>query len=111
MRDGNLGVASGCSSFDRPDDGIDDTPQAGPAGGKEHDDRDVPVAQVLLMLEVRVRCDEHVIPLTVGRREQVTVAQRRPAFVKSGRYLMPRERFSQGHGRTLIEEDAHSGGD
>lgn len=62
------------------------------------------------MSKIGIGGDEDFVPLSLRSVQQLAVRERRPGELVRGGHFVPRQRMSQGIGRALVEEDAHSGG-
>ena len=82
--------------------------QARPArGGKDHDGQ-VAVVEVLLVLEVLVRRDEHLKPCRLGRGDEFAILQAGPAALVRCFYNMTGKRMAQWGWRALVKKNKHS---
>ena len=78
-----------------------------PLHGQEFDDRNAPLAQVLLIAYVSVACEEQVETGLLGEREQFPVVLFRPAHRQGEHQVVMAKRRAQSPRQVLIEEYLH----
>lgn len=64
--------------------------------------------EILLVLEIGVRCQEDVKRLGLRGAQQIAVAETGPTAFVSSNNLVPYEGTPQWDGRSLIKQDTHS---
>ena len=80
-----------------------------PAGCEQNDDRQASASEILLILQILVRCYEDLEAESLCSSDEFTVLKLRPSlFVRCGD-LMAYQRLAQRGRGALIEQDLHSG--
>ena len=78
-----------------------------PACGRKNQDGELPATEILLMLQVLVRCDQRLKTVRLRHANEFTILQIVPALLERGYDGMPGQRVSKWGGRSLVEEDFH----
>ena len=77
----------------------------------EHDQREFPPRQVLLIPDVLIGCHQNVKPCRFGRKEKRSVFKLRvPLHFVEGANRMVREEGSNAHRDVFVKDDAQRGG-
>ena len=80
-----------------------------PTGRKKNDDCHASASEVLLVLEVLVRCDEYLEPRILCRSDEFPILKLRPSLLVRGCHFMVYQRLAQWRRSPLIEQNFHSG--
>ena len=80
-----------------------------PTGREQNDDRQTPVSEILLILQILVCRYENLESGSFCSSDQFTVLKLRPSLFVRCDDLMIHQRFAQRGRRALIEEHLHSG--
>ncbi len=106
--DRNFDVASWNSTAHGGQDHGNRVLDAWPTCGEENDDRQRASRQVLLVLEVRVRCDEDLELGSLCSGDELAVLQTGPATLVGCFNEVTDQCSTQRGGRALVEQDLHS---
>lgn len=103
----DLAVAPGCGLLYSRHDQIDERLQPWPLRIHDDDDGHSPPGQPLLVPQILVRCHEDVEALGLSDRQQLTVAERRPALLARCSNGVAQQVSTERDGGALVEQDEH----
>ena len=104
----NFDIRARQGLVDRFGDALSYNLDAWPARRREHHDRYAAINEMLLVLQVRVRCHEHLEARRLRPVQQFPVLQRRPSTLVGGLNRMLLKQPPKRRRRTLVEEYSQS---
>jgi hypothetical protein len=83
-------------------------PDAGPLGAaRQNNEGDTAHAQVLLVADAAVSCEQLLEPRSLSRAQELAIAERVPALALRRVHCVPGQRTGQSLRRAVVKEDEH----